>query len=216
MIQMGKRIVEDTPRYAAAYTGNALSCTNCHIDDGKQPWAAPFVGLSGVFPTYLKRDKKVVTLADRINGCFERSMNGRPMPVDSKDMTALVSYISWLSIGVPQGHPVEGRGFVKLPILKGNATRGRTVYAASCAKCHGADGQGIYNRDGATKFPPLWGPRSFNDGAGMHKVSVAARFIQHNMPFDHPGILTPQEAYDVAAYIDAQPRPHFVKPSSAR
>ena len=55
-------------------------------------------------------------------------------------------------------------------------------------------------------FPPLWGPDSFNNGAGMHRVLTAARFIKARMPLGKP-TLTDDEAFDVAAFINAQPRP---------
>jgi thiosulfate dehydrogenase len=40
----------------------------------------------------------------------------------------------------------------------------------------------------------------------MSRQTKAASFIWHNMPFGQPKTLTPQEAFDVAAYITSQPR----------
>jgi thiosulfate dehydrogenase len=58
--------------------------------------------------------------------------------------------------------------------------------------------------------PPLWGPDSFNDGAGMSRLTDAANFIHFNMPngtsFDDP-YLGQADAWDVAAYVISQPRP---------
>ena len=81
--------------------------------------------------------------------------------------------------------------------------RGEQLFAKNCAACHGADGAG----NAAGGFPPLWGAQSFNAGAGMHDVEKAARFIRANMPLGQEGTLTPEEARDVAAYIDSKPRP---------
>jgi thiosulfate dehydrogenase len=55
-------------------------------------------------------------------------------------------------------------------------------------------------------FPPLWGPDSFNNGAGMNRVLTAARFIKARMPFGQAD-LDDNQAFDVAAYINSQPRP---------
>jgi thiosulfate dehydrogenase len=43
----------------------------------------------------------------------------------------------------------------------------------------------------------------------MARVPVLAAWVQHNMPQNKPGSLTPQQAYDIAAYIDSHPRPQF-------
>lgn len=209
-IREGRRIITDTRSAAAAYVGNGLNCSNCHLDAGRTAYAAPFVGLTGMFPEYRSRSGSVESLQRRLNDCFERSMNGKPMPPDSPQMTALVAYIAWLSQGVPVGREVTGRGFVD---LKAPATpdpaRGKAVYAAKCASCHGAEGQGLPGAAGSFTFPPLWGPQSYNIGAGMARISVAAAFVQAKMPLGAGGSLSTQEAFDVAAYFTAQPRPPF-------
>jgi thiosulfate dehydrogenase len=56
-------------------------------------------------------------------------------------------------------------------------------------------------------FPPLWGARSYNWGAGMSSVVNAAGFIKANMPLSQGNSLTDAEAWDVAAYIDSRERP---------
>lgn len=43
-----------------------------------------------------------------INGCFERSMNGKRMPSDTPEMKAMLTYMQWLSQGVPVGAKIEG------------------------------------------------------------------------------------------------------------
>jgi thiosulfate dehydrogenase len=209
-IQYGQRIVTDTQATAKGYVGNGLRCANCHLDGGRTAYAAPLVGLTGLFPEYRSRRGSVESLEDRINDCFLRSMNGKALPGESREMIGLLAYIAWLSQGVPTGSEVEGRGFREIHAPRpADASRGKAVYLAKCAACHGADGQGVKTGPGAYAFPPLWGSQSFNVGAGMARLSVAAAFVQAKMPLGNAGTLTDQEAYDVAAYFTTQPRPDF-------
>jgi thiosulfate dehydrogenase len=55
----------------------------------------------------------------------------------------------------------------------------------------------------------VWGPNSFNDGAGMNDPKKMAAFVVHNMPQNHPGTLNAQDAYDVSEFIHTMPRPKF-------
>jgi thiosulfate dehydrogenase len=209
-IRYGQSLVTNTRAVAAAFVGNGLTCTNCHLDAGRVAYAAPLAGLWGVFPEYRARRGSVESLTERINDCFERSMNGKPLPSDSREMIALLSYIAWLSDGVPTGVEVQGRGFKEIAAASPpNPARGEALYVAKCAACHGADGQGLQGADAAYVFPPLWGAQSFNVGAGMARVSVAAGFVQAKMPLGNAGTLSDQEAYDIAAYFTAKPRPDF-------
>ena len=209
-VRYGQSLVTNTRTLAAGFVGNGLTCTNCHLDAGRVAYAAPLAGLWGVFPEYRARRGSVESLAERINDCFERSMNGKPLPSESREMIALLSYIAWLSEGVPTGVEVQGRGFKEITAPSPpNPTRGESLYVAKCAACHGADGQGLRSADNAYAFPPLWGAQSFNDGAGMARVSVAAGFVQAKMPLGNAGSLSDQEAYDIAAYFTSKPRPEF-------
>jgi thiosulfate dehydrogenase len=201
-IRLGQRIFEQTPRYAARYTGNQMNCADCHLLGGRAPYSAPMVGLTHIFPTYNERAGRVIPLAERIQQCFVRSENGRPLATDSREMTALLAYIAWLSPPETRGRAHPGRGLVKLPSLKGDPGRGAAIYAKQCAACHGADGAGV-----PPVLPPLWGAASFNNGAGMSTVKKMAAFVQYNMPQNAPGTLSAQEAYDVAAYVNSKPRP---------
>ncbi len=203
-IRYGMQLVKATKTHLPDNVGNSLSCTNCHLDAGRTPKAGPFVGVYAAFPQYRARSARVDTLEDRINDCFQRSLDGKPLSKDSREMRAMVTYMAWLSEGVPVGKQPEGHG---IPRIKSgrepDPEAGKKLYAASCAACHGQDGQGV----GA--FPPLWGPESFNLGAGMARMNTAAAFIKWNMPLGQGGSLSNEEAYDIAAYVLSQSRPDF-------
>jgi len=210
-VRLGQTIFNATQANVKTHVGNGLSCTSCHLGGGTVAYAAPMVGLWGVFPEFVARSDRVETLADRINDCFRRSMNGRPLPVDGDEMRALLAYTAWLSTGVPTGSSVAGRGFADLGPAPSTPDQGRgeRVYAQQCAMCHGADGAGVRGAGDTYAFPPLWGPQSFNDGAGMARVSIAAAFVHAKMPLGRGGLLSVQEAFDVAAYFTSKPHPVF-------
>jgi thiosulfate dehydrogenase len=203
-IRSGMAIFNETPLYAAANATARLSCANCHAEGGIQPYASPMVGVGATFPQFNARAGHVISLKDRIQECFVRSENGKPIDYDGATMHALVDYIGWLSTPEPQRKPYVGRGLVKLADLRPDPIHGRQIYAAQCAGCHGQNGEGRPH-----VFPPLWGPDSFNDGAGMHGVKKMAAFVKQNMPQNRMGVLSAQEAYDVAEFIHEQPRPKF-------
>jgi thiosulfate dehydrogenase len=203
-IRLGYQIIVNTPQYAKRYVGNKLKCTNCHLDAGLNPNAASFVGLSVLYPEYRARADRNMSLADRINECFERSMNGKALPPDSSKLQAVVSYIEWLSQNVPRGSKVAWRGIPRIsPSRQPDPAGGKTIFAKKCVFCHGSDGQGTM------AGPPVWGPNSYNIGAGMARVTLAASFIKANMPRGWGWSVTDDEAFDVAAYINSRPRPDF-------
>lgn len=203
-IRLGYQIVVNTQKYARPYVGNRLNCTNCHLDGGLNPNAAPFVGLAAVYPEYRARNARVNTLSDRVNECVERSLNGRALPPDSSKMQAIVAYITWLSQGVPSGATLPWRGLQPIDSRRPlDPANGKQVFANKCAFCHGSDGLGTM------AAPPVWGPQSYTIAADMARVTVAAAFIKSNMPRARGWSLSDDDAYDVATYINAQPRPDF-------
>jgi cytochrome c len=140
-------------------------------------------------------------------------MNGRALPFESREMKAFVSYMRWVSAGIPDGAKLIGAGTlqIKEPTRAADSARGAEIYGQICAACRGSDGLGQRAQNGlGYQFPPLWGPDSFNNGAGMSRLLTAAAYALHNMPlgsrFDSP-VLTDEQAYDVAGYIVSQNRP---------
>jgi len=219
LIRYGWQLVVETPRHigksgvdaAKRYAGNDLACTNCHMDAGLKSFAAPLVSTFASFPA-LANDQ-VITLAQRINGCMTRSMNGSPMPENGREMEALIAYIEFIGRGTPVGVRVEGMGLrpLRRPELSPDGARGNAAYREHCAGCHGPQGEGEL-RIGAIGYaiPPLWGSNSFNAAAGMNRLETAAAFIHANMPIGadyRSPILTEQQAWDVATYMTAQSRP---------
>ena len=208
MIWEGLQVFENTQVRAHQYVGNALSCSNCHLDNGRRADSAPMWAAYVTYPKYRSKNHQVNTLEERIQGCFRFSMNGKPPAADSPEMRALISYFYWLATGLPVGITPKGAGYPKLPAPHESPSieRGAAEYAANCAMCHSDNGEGRSVR-GVQVFPPLWGPRSFNWGAGMERISTAAAFIKANMPYGAGGTLSDQQAWDIAAFLDSHPRP---------
>ncbi|USD60486.1 c-type cytochrome [Vibrio sp. SCSIO 43140] len=196
---------------ASGKVNNGMNCTNCHLGGGSVADAAPMWAAFVSYPAYRSKNKRVNTFQDRLQGCFLYSMNaegGKPPEVTSQEIFDLNAYSYWLSFGVTVDNNLPGRGFghIAEPELAPDYERGQQAYQENCAVCHSEDGQG---RKVAERyvFPPLWGPDSFNWGAGMHKVNTAAAFIKHNMPLGQGGSLSDQQAWDIALFMDSHERP---------
>jgi thiosulfate dehydrogenase len=202
------------------YAGNNLSCQSCHENGATKPYAMPWVGVSAKYPTYRARDNAIGTIEDRVNDCMERSMAGKAIPVNSREMKAFVTYMHFLSTGIPVGSHVEGAGTMKFtpPDRKADLAAGKAIFERECASCHKPDGSGTPKGqlgDGTGYiFPALWGKDSFDKGAGMGRLLTASAFIKANMPLGRTmetALLSDDEAYDVAAYVLSHSRP--VKPN---
>lgn len=211
VIQTGREIVENTNTHPLSkpFVGNSLTCSSCHLDAGTDPKAATFLGVATAYPAWSPRERRVITLEDRVLNCFMRSMNGTRPPNGSEVSVAMTTYITWLSSGdrlqmnsqKPLGpnhvQPLE------IDVQKANRGRGETLYANKCADCHGEQGQG--GDDG----PPVWGPESYNDGAGLSRIDKLAAWLKVAMPLGDPH-LSEQEALDIASFVNSHQRPHFV------
>jgi thiosulfate dehydrogenase len=199
----GRAILLATRDSLPRNVGNTLRCASCHLDNGLRRNAMPWVGSYARFPQYRARSGKVDLIEDRINDCFERSMNGKALAPSGRDMADIVTYLAFLSSGIPVGAQMEGQGLARLKPLNGDLKRGVAIFASTCTRCHGTTGQGT------ALAPPLWGPHSYNVGAGMANIITAASFIHAVMPIDGAQHLTEQQAFDVATYINTRPRPDF-------
>ena len=222
-IRYGRELVAHTARYlgprglVGAYT-NGLNCQNCHLEAGTRGFAINYLAVAATYPRLRARSGTVEGIEKRVADCMERSLNGRAVPDSSREMRALVAYIRWVGQGIPKGRKVYGTGFVKLAYLNRAADPvvGGAVFVAKCQRCHGPAGQGRLLPDGREyQYPPLWGPHSYNDGAGLYRVTNLARYVKAAMPFgatfDHPQ-LTDAQAWDVAAFVSSRPRPHHPTP----
>lgn len=196
------------------FSGNTLNCTSCHMDNGTKQFGLPWMGVSQAYPQYRGREDQVQGLEKRINGCFERSLNGREMADDSREMKAMVAHINWLSKDMPKD--VTGLGTPKYegPNRKADVKKGENVYSRFCMSCHGENGNGYQSMSAASAgshvAPALWGANSYNNGAGMNRLLTTAAFVHSNMPlgtpWNHPAI-TNEDAYDVAGYLSSRERP---------
>jgi thiosulfate dehydrogenase len=197
-----------TPSAATPEYGKRLvtRCAYCHIDAGAEPGELSLIHAISRYPNNIEY---------RINECMTRNMNGRPLPKDSTEMLAMISWLRFLadedgasSASHRQSHdpPV-----FETPNRAPNPQAGEQLFAKRCADCHGKDGAGLpasRNPAEGYLFPPLWGPASFTDGAEMHSIATAARFIKAKMPLGRPD-LDDDQTFDVAAFIDSKPRPHL-------
>ena len=213
--QTSQLLGPDHPDPARRYSGSRLACSSCHLGAGTQPGTLSLLQAAEKYPRFSGRDGGESDMVARINGCMTRSMNGRELPRDSVEMQAMVAYVASLgdrydAMGASLRKAVESSAFFT-PARAADVDAGGLVFRERCAVCHGGDGLGLLATPDRAKgytFPPLWGPDSFNNGAGMHRVLTAARFIKARMPLGKAD-LTDDQAFDVAAYINAQPRPQM-------
>lgn len=214
-VMRGYRLLSNTGYYAPDYAHNELSCTNCHFCGGDtlggKNGGISLVGVTTIYPQYSKRSGKVISLPERINNCFQRSMNGNPVPANSRIMNDILNYLQWISKEVEH---IKNIPWLGLPDLKTkhkpDPREGEKIYDQYCSACHQPDGEGggvLGEVEGKT-IPPLWGPKSFNDGAGMNTMGMLAPFVYLNMPYQQ-AVLTEEQALDVASFISLQRRPNF-------
>jgi len=232
-IRTGFRIFTNTPAEAARFTPSRISCSNCHLNGGQRERSLPLVGVAAMFPEYNRRSGRLYTLGDRIVDCFLRSENATgvlgpesagdghsggeevdalPSPT-SREVLAIAAYITWLARGTEVGRnpPWRGQNTIPMeslvPVDKLDPRKGEALFTERCTSCHGVDGQGVAIGD--KKPGPLWGPDSWNDGAGASRVYTLAGIIRYAMPYLDPGSLTDEEAQQLAAFIDSRPRPAY-------
>ncbi len=227
-IRWGYKLFTNTPVEAKSFVPGKMTCANCHLNAGQRERSLPLVAVAAMFPEYNRRSSRLFSLPDRIVDCFWRSENATgavdaaandqraaetlPSPT-SKEVLAIAAYLTWLAKGSPVGKNPAWRGKnaidpkALIPVAKLDRQKGEAIFMDRCISCHGQDGQGVYIGD--KKPGPLWGPDSWNDGAGAARVYTLAGIIRYAMPYLNPGSLTDEEAQDVAAFITSKPRPSF-------
>jgi thiosulfate dehydrogenase len=202
------------PKGKVAALTNGMNCQNCHLDAGTIPYANNYSAVVSTYPKHRDRSGKLETISRRVNDCLERSLNGKALDTSSFEMKAILAYMHWLGDDIPKGKKPKGSGILDLPLMDRAADtgKGRVVFIQKCTTCHGAGGAGELNPDGiGYKYPPLWGEHSYNIGAGLYRISRFAGYVKEAMPFGqadylHP-VLSDEEAWDVAAFVNSQPRP---------
>ncbi|MEP6846434.1 MAG: c-type cytochrome [Panacibacter sp.] len=218
LIHYGKNLIANTatylgPKGTVAHISNGMNCQNCHIDAGTKLYGNSFSAVASIYPTFRPRSGRVESIEFRINDCMQRSLNGKTMDSLSREMRAMVAYLKWIGKDVPKGVKPKGSGTEELPFMDRPADpeKGKIVYASKCQSCHQQNGQGLLKPDSATYlYPPLWGPHSYNVGAGLYRLTRFAGYVKNSMPFgatyQNPQ-LTNEEAWDVGAFVNSQPRP---------
>lgn len=214
-VRYGQALMYNTAYYIGPegvngkYLGNKMNCTNCHQNGGTKLYSFNLIASHANYPQYRAREGKVLTLAERVNNCIMRPHNGKPLPLDSKEMVAFLSYLKWINGFAPAGKSFKGEKNldVTFPAVAASPIHGKQIYADNCARCHGANGEGQLRYDKVTfTYPPLWGPDAYQPGSSMHRVIKAAQWIKANMPFDKAThdqpFLSDEEALDVAAFVN--------------
>ncbi len=218
LIRYGRDLIARTsyylgPKGKVAAITNGMNCQNCHLDAGTKKWGNNYSAVFSTYPKFRERSGMLEDIYKRINDCIERSLNGHTLDTDSREMQAIYAYMKWLGQDVPKDERPLGVGIADIPLPDHAADplKGQTVYMQKCQRCHGTDGQGLLNSDSMTyQYPPLWGDHSYNVGAGLYRLTRFAGYVRENMPFDAPYNSTPltnEEAWNVAAFVNSQPRP---------
>jgi thiosulfate dehydrogenase len=219
LILYGRDLIARTANYlgpqgSVMHISNGMNCQNCHLEAGTKPFGNNYGSVASLYPKFRARSGGLESIEKRVNDCLERSLNGKPLDSLSREMQAMVAYITWLGKDVPKGKKAEGSGLVEMEWMARAAdpAKGKNLYMQQCLICHGRDGEGqkLSADSPGYIYPPLWGSNSFNTGAGLYRISNLGRYIFANMPngatFDKP-TLTQEQAWDIAAYVESMPRP---------
>lgn len=223
LILYGRELIVNTSIYIGPMgkiqpSGNGMNCQNCHLNAGTKPYGNNYGSVASTYPKFRARSGTSENIFKRINDCFERSINGKTLDTTSKEMIAMSAYINWLGKDVPKGEKAKGSGLKKLEYLDraANSENGKIVFEQKCASCHNMDGSGQMKEEkNGYIYPPLWGENSYNDAAGLSRVSNFAKYVKFNMPLgvDHKNPqLSDEDSWDVAAFVNSQPRPHKETP----
>jgi thiosulfate dehydrogenase len=218
LIRYGRDLIANTsyylgPKGIVGQVTNGMNCQNCHLEAGTKSWGNNYGAVFSTYPKFRERSGTIEDIYRRVNDCIDRSLNGHPIDTNSREMQAITAYIAWIGAKVPKGVKPFASGIRDLPFMDyaANPDKGKTVYVGKCQRCHGKEGEGLLSDEGKKyTYPPLWGDNSYNTGAGLYRLSRFAGYARDNMPFDAPNNsapLTDDEAWDVAAFVNSQPRP---------
>ena len=221
MIRYGRMLISNTsdffgPNGKIAHNANGMNCQNCHLDAGTKPFGNNYGGVFSTYPKFRDRRGSIENIIQRVNDCFQQSLNGAGLDSNGYEMKAILAYMKWVGQNVIKGKKPYGSGIHQLILLKraADTSRGKIVYEQKCSKCHNTNGEGILKPGSLTYFyPPLWGKNSYNTGAGLYRLSRFAGYIKDNMPLGSSyknTQLTDEEAWDVAAYVNSQSRPQKI------
>lgn len=218
LIKYGRRLISHTslylgPQGTVARMSNGMNCQNCHLDAGTRVFGNNYGAVASTYPKFRARSGTIETIQKRVNDCLERSLNGKALQDSSREMKAIVAYIRWVGSEVPKGISPKGSGLVNVEFIDRPADpeKGKLLYRQKCSVCHGENGEGLMKTTGTDyAFPPLWGPNSYNTGAGLFRLSRFAGYIKANMPFGasyDSALLRDDECWDIAAFVNSMPRP---------
>jgi thiosulfate dehydrogenase len=219
LVRYGRELLENTAYYLGPHgtvkqITNGMNCQNCHLDGGTVPWGNNYSAVASTYPMFRARSGTSENIEKRVNDCLQRSLNGETIDSLSKEMLAIKAYMHWLGYNVKKGVKPKGSGLMEIPFMNRAADpgKGRLVYDAKCQRCHGVNGQGQKNPEGwGYTYPPLWGEESYTTAAGLYRLTRFAGYVKNNMPYGeveyHNPALTDEEAWDVAAFVNTQPRP---------
>ena len=219
LIRYGRDLVTSTSKYfgpkgSIAAITNGMDCGNCHMEAGTKLYTNNFLGVVSTYPKFRERSGRVESIEFRVNECMQRSLDGKAIDSNSREMNALVAYIKWTGKNVNEYPNTDVIKTNELKFLERAADPaiGKNIYDVKCSSCHGMNGEGV-SGSGATayKYPPLWGNNSYAVSAGLYRLTKLASFVKNNMPlgaaYANPQ-LKDEEAWDVAAYINSQPHPN--------
>ena len=217
-IKYGRELIANTsfylgPNGTVKRISNGMNCQNCHLDAGTKIFGNNYSAVASTYPKFRERSGAIESIYKRVNDCLERSLNGTAIDTASAEMHAIKAYILWLGKDAPKGKKIKGAGITELAYMSraADTVRGHAIYMKACQSCHAAEGSGMMKADKSGYiYPPLWGEHSYNNGAGLYRLSRLAGYVKSNMPFGvqyYQPQLSDDEAWDAAAFINSQPRP---------
>ncbi len=213
MVRYGRELMLNTAYYigpdgtAGHYLHNKMNCTNCHQDAGTKPFSLNLLKSHQAYPQYRARENKVISLAERVNNCIMRPHSGVPLPLDSREMLAFLSYLKWINQSLPDSVRGLHNLSIQFPQRGADPAKGELLYMKHCQRCHAGNGQGTWKADSTGyTYPPLWGELAYQPGSSMHRVIMQAKWLKGNMPYDlakwDKPVLSDEECLDVAAFIN--------------